>query len=274
MHLSLFHINVSSIIAVTYSTYFLLYQPYRTIYPSFFLIRLLRSSPPPGATLSRPVGHVAPFLRAFSTEEAWCTLSSASLSLVTHESFLFLTPTPDRTQPEYPYPAPACFLLSRRWSFFSAPVCCRSPPPSLSTLISPLISLSLSLHALPTTPLRTYANAAAVIVGTATRARILLLVFFPRENVCVRMGERARAATHTKGTLLRTMRYVHARARARDSSLVRATVYRSCAVQRELRKGGGGVLRVNSIPRVALQVPFDTQAWLVLPFLSWNICIF
>lgn len=135
-------------------------------------------------------------------------------------------------------------------------------PPSLAIHphLPPLISLSLSLHALPTTPLRTYANAAAVIVGTATRARILLLVFFPRENVCVRMGERARAATHTKGTLLRTMRYVHARARARDSSLVRATVYRSCAVQRELRKGGGGVLRVNSIPRVALQVPFDTQA--------------
>lgn len=119
---------------------------------------------------------------------------------------------------------------------------CLLPFPSLaihphhSPTISP-ISLSLSLHALPTTPLRTYANAAAVI-GTATRARSATRIF-SHENVCVRMGERARAATHTKGTRWASPDHaICARTRAILPSFEpRETVYRSCAMQRELRKG-------------------------------------
>lgn len=271
LYLSLFHINDTYHL----SSQFLLYifpllsttSHHLSILLPLVVSWLLRSSPPLDDSL--PPGHVAPFLRAFSTEEAWCTLSSASLSLVTHDLFSFY-PYLDRAQSEYPYPAPGA-SFSRRWSFsrlLSAAIPLpRYSPSSLPTISH--ISLSLSLHALPTstTPLRTYANAAAVI-GTATRARTATRIF-SRENVCVRMGERARAATHTKGTRWASPDHaICARTRAILPSFEpRETVYRSCAVQRELRKGGG-VLRVNSIPRVALQVPFDSRAWLVLPFLS------
>lgn len=154
--------------------------------------------------------------------------------------FSLSTPTPIERSPSILIPPPVLPSLASCDRFLGScllPVPLpryspSSPPPT----ISPHQPFSFALPT-PTTPLRTYANAAAVI-GTATRALVLLLVFFPRENVCG-SGERTRAATHTKGSFSGPCDMcTHARARP----ILPSFEHRSCAVQRELRKGGGGVL--------------------------------
>lgn len=202
-----------------YSTYFLFSNNYIApfLHPSSTRRLVTLAVIPTTVHDSLPPGHVAPFPTCvLHRREAWCTLSSASLSLVTHVSFLFL-PLPRSSAVRVSLSRPRCFLLSPPVIVFSAPVCCRFPSlaihPHLPPTISPHQPFSFALPT-PTTPLRTYANAAAVI-GTATRALVLLLVFFPRENVCG-SGERTRAATHTKGSFSGPCDMcTHARARAR-----------------------------------------------------------
>lgn len=141
-------------------------------------------------------------------------------------------------------------------------------PPSSAFLFRSTLSPPLRSVPMPTPPLSS---------SVQRRAHVFCYSYFFPVRMCACGWESGRAQPPTpRGRFSGPCDMcTHARARAILPSFEpRETVYRSCAVQRELRKGGGGVLRVNSIPRVALQVPFDTQAWLVLPFLSWNICIF
>lgn len=172
---------------------------------------------------SLPPGHVAPFPTCvLHRREAWCTLSSASLSLVTHVSFLFL-PLPRSSAVRVSLSRPRCFLLSPPVIVFSAPVCCRFPSLAIHPHLpphhlAPSAFLFRSAHPHHSAPYlcqrrrcHRYSDART---RTATR------IFSAWE--CVRIG-RANARSHPhEGELLRTMRYVHARARAPDSSLVRA----------------------------------------------------
>lgn len=217
LYLSLFHINDTYHL----SSQFLLYifpllsttSHHLSILLPLVVSWLLRSSPPLDDSL--PPGHVAPFLRAFSTEEAWCTLSSASLSLVTHDLFSFY-PYPDRAQSEYPYPAPGA-SFSRRWSF-SRLLLLPFPSLAIHPHLSPLSPTSAFLFRstlCPPPPLRSVPMPTPPLSSVQRRAHVLLLVFF-RVRMCACGWESERAQPPTRrgrGELLRTMRYVHARAR-------------------------------------------------------------
>lgn len=223
LYLSLFHINDTYHL----SSQFLLYifpllsttSHHLSILLPLVVSWLLRSSPPLDDSL--PPGHVAPFLRAFSTEEAWCTLSCISFSRYSR-SFLFL-PLPRSSAVRVSLSRPWCFLLSPL-IVFSAPVCCHSPP-SLFTLISP--------HYLPHQPF-SFAPRSAHLHHSApylcqrrrchrySDARTYCYSYFFAWE-CVRADGRASARSHPhEGDAVSFSGPCDMCTHARDSSLIRA----------------------------------------------------
>lgn len=183
-----------------YSTYFLFSNNYIApfLHPSSTRRLVTLAVIPTTVHDSLPPGHVAPFPTCvLHRREAWCTLSSASLSLVTHVSFLFL-PLPRSSAVRVSLSRPRCFLLSPPVIVFSAPVCCRFPSLAIHPHLPPPPSrpISLSLSLCPPPPLRSVPMPTPPLSSVQRRAHSYCYSYFFRVRMCAdRESERAQPPT-------------------------------------------------------------------------------